>query len=851
MPVLLQYAFDQGEVQLWELWKKPVHQTMSLIESIAGCTVVGFNLAFDWFHLNKFYTVLRLCDPTWIPEDHIEEIALLESDARDEWVVKPVGALDLLLHSRRGPYQSLMARSDIRIRRVPTVLAQPLADELEKNVQIDGIYFARSANPDAPRWTVDDRNDRNGEYDPTLKDVTLRFKAAGGLKYLAEHALGMKPKAMFKDIELDYKLWAPYELGYAPFAMAVSSPERHWLRYDHLPEPKKTSDYAWPKVIWKHIDHWHAHEKAREYATDDVTYTRMLDEHFGYPEPNDDDSTLACMVGIVRWRGYQIDIAGIKELKQAADETIASSPININAPRQVRSYLLSTMDDIESIVLTIDSTSKKSLKKIAEEIRDKFKIEADEVCRKCDGHGKLGDAKCSRCNGTGKLFAGQLHPTAAAAEKILAVRTAMKERELYVKLLTAGRFHASFKVIGTLSSRMSGADGLNPQGIKKTKTVRSKFPLTWDGYVLCGGDFDSFEVTLADADYQDPMLRKALTTKVPCHACNATGKNTDCKSCKGKGCDKCHDKPTHECEECDGCRVTTKKIHALFAMEMYPGKTYEEIIASDGTENDMYTKGKIGVFTETYGGNWSTLMKNLNVPEDVAKRADEGWIKTYPGIGRARKLIEDQFCSMRQPKGVGTQVYWNEPAEYVETFLGFKRWFTLENTIVKAIFGLATRPPAWWRKIDVPVVRFDRTQKAWGAVASALFAAAFGLQSANMRAAANHRIQSPGGEITKRVQRRIWDHQPSGPGPLLVAPMNIHDEIQCPTHPTLVDEVGETIKETVNSYRDRVPLIGMTWFKNLASWADKKSGQNKLKIRAAEMFTNEEQAAAILKEHGV
>ena len=32
------------------------------------------------------------------------------------------------------------------------------------------------------------------------------------------------------------------------------------------------------------------------------------------------------------------------------------------------------------------------------------------------------------------------------------------------------------------------------------------FPLSWRGYILCGGDFDSFEVTLADAVYNDPSL---------------------------------------------------------------------------------------------------------------------------------------------------------------------------------------------------------------------------------------------------------------------------------------------------------------------------------------------------------
>ena len=82
--------------------------------------------------------------------------------------------LDLMLHSRKGPYQSLMAREDIRIKRVPSALAYALATELEGRVQLDNIYFARSADPNAPKWQVFDRKDRYGDIDTDFKDVVLR-----------------------------------------------------------------------------------------------------------------------------------------------------------------------------------------------------------------------------------------------------------------------------------------------------------------------------------------------------------------------------------------------------------------------------------------------------------------------------------------------------------------------------------------------------------------------------------------------------------------------------------------------------------------------------------------------------
>jgi DNA polymerase I-like protein with 3'-5' exonuclease and polymerase domains len=91
-----------------------------------------------------------------------------------------------------------------------------------------------------------------------------------------------------------------------------------------------------------------------------------------------------------------------------------------------------------------------------------------------------------------------------------------------------------------------------------------------------------------------------------------------------------------------------------------------------------------------------------------------------------------------------------------------------------------------------------------------------------MRAAANHVIQSTGAQITKRVQRRVWDIQPGGINHWRVQPMNVHDEILSPTHPDFVKDVETVVNETVESFRERVPLIKMVWKSNLSSWADKK-----------------------------
>jgi hypothetical protein len=827
MAVLLQYAEENGPITLHEIWRQPIHETLTLIEWIALHTVVGFNLAFDWFHLCKIYTIFRLCDPNWIPEEHIEEIALVEPKGQEGPCLKPFSALDLMLHARKGPMQSLMGRDDVRIKRVPTVLAYVLAAELEQRIKFDNIYFAKSYDPEAPKWQVFDRHDRRGEIDPDFKDVVLKFNPAGGLKFLAEYLLKKKPKFHYKDVEPKRR---PIEVGYAPTALSVSNPFEEWVVAKKGSDGKyRPAGHAWPGLIKENIEHWALRADAREYAQDDIVYTRELDHYFGDPTPGDDDSVLSCMVAAIRWRGFVINIDGVAELAAKSRAVVASSPVNVNKPKDVKAYVMAAMDAVELTLVDIETSTKKA----HIEAISGWEIKEPEPCTLCLDLGP--NPECPRCGGLGTLPIG-LHPAAARAKEILDVRVAMKEVELYQKLLRAGKFHASFIVIGTLSTRMSGGDGLNPQGIKHTTDVRCMFPLAWPGYILCGGDFDSFEVTLADAVYNDPGLRSALTTKVECHKCFGGGK-TICKKHHKEGakipvpdCPKC----VGLCENCDGSGRATKKLHGLFAMEMYPGKTYEDILASDGKEPDYYTKGKQGVFAMIYGGDWNTLVKKYHIDPNVDQKAEQGFFRKFPGVRKAREKTFKLFCSMTQPEGLGKAVVWAEPAEYIESFLGFRRYFTLENKIAKTIFQLAHRPPKHWKIIGdkIKVCRRDRVQFAVGAVQSALYGAAFAMQATNMRAAANHEIQSPGAQITKVLERRIWDLQPAGVHEFVVAPLNIHDELMIPTLPDAIDSVATIVHDVVESFRPQVPLIGMTWNQGMQNWAEKKGGAKTMKIRA-------------------
>lgn len=842
LPIIIQFAFDDGPVHIHNFWTSPIDETLALIEDICECEVIGFNLAFDWFHISKIYTTFKLAKGVFggnaYPDEHIKQIGELEERARDGDCIKPFAALDLMLHARKTEFQMTMERSDIRIRKVPTALASKLAETLEDGIEFSALLFARQKKI-APRWTLHPCKNRDGTLSKDFRDIVLKFKPSIALKMLAMHALKVPASEIipFTEIEVPRHYW-PAELGYAPFSAALyrlSKKEyKKTLGKNHRKRP-------WPEVIHYHIAHWNNHAQAREYASKDVVLTRKLHQYFGSPACGDDDSELACSVASVRWRGYAIDIPGIKSLKAEAEKKLRETP---TAPAHVRKWIGSVLSPTELAMFT--STGKVILEKMAA-------TRGGMPCPFIDYHamGPSPHEICADCNDTGTVPGPE---SAHRAQAVLSARMCKKEIELYDKLLVAGRFHASFKVTGALSNRMSGADGLNPQGIKKTKDVRQRFPLSFGELcVLVGGDFAGFEVTLADAAYKDLILRKDLLTCEICRDCQveklegtplakeylsptafakylslrnfaeqsraekAAKKNEVyvCKSSEAIGQERLKG------FACPQCGMNQKmKIHALFGMSVYPGMTYDEIKATDGTSDDKYTKAKSAIFAMIYGGMAFTLMTRLGVPIEVAEAAYKRFIERYLGVGEARQRIISAFCTLKQEGGVGSKIIYADAEEFVESLLGFRRYFTLENQIVRSIFALAEAPPKEWADLKVKVRRRDRDQTASGAVQSALFGAAFGIQSGVMRAAANHEIQSSGAGITKRVQRNIWNIQPHGIHPWLVQPMNIHDQVLCPCHPSATERVAEVVYNTVESFRDKVPLIELEW-KEAKTWGDK------------------------------
>jgi DNA polymerase family A len=767
--VLIQYAIGEGEIRLHEVWKSTFNENLNLLERFAihKDGLVFFNASFDWFMVQKLYSMFSLFldrnselgDET--PEDYINELGLLEADSRDQKCIKPIKVCDIMIVARRTKYQSLMERSDIRIKKVPVQLAQPLCEELEKRIQLNEIYFARRKDKYAPKWRVEEIADY-----PEFRNIVLKFKASSGLKNLAIDALGIKDEILlWDDVSLD-KSYFPVEFQFAPFCTAVA------------PDYLKTRNWAnsWPSKIKSHIIHWEFDKDARKYAIKDVEYTRALYHYFGSPELGDNNSTLACATASIRWKGYAIDSERIKKLKKQALKEANEAPKD---PNGVRNYILPELSLTERLIIK-NSTKRVILEEIAKYEDDPCECNVSSNCILCGGKGTI--------------------PNKAAikAKKVLLARKAKKKVEVLIKLELAGRFHAAFNVSGTLSDRMSGSGKLNAQGISKTKDFRSCFPLAHSDQVLCGGDFESFEIAIADSVYDDPELRKQLLTII------------DCPFCQGKGCKECNETGKHR-----------QTLHGLFGTFLYPGKTYLDILLTKGTSDDLYTKSKSAVFTKLYNGTPFSMKERLGIPIEQGQKADEMFESRFRKVAIERKKVNDRFQSMRQVGGIGSKIEWNEPAEYVESIFGYRRYFNLENQICKILFDLAEKPPKSWTSLKINVIRRDREQSVSGAVRSALFAAAFQIQSAASRAAGNHLIQSSGATITKALQCDIWSLQPSGISDWIVMPLNIHDEIKCPSKPDMVSKIKNIVDIFVKEYKKKVPLIEIDWSNKLNSWADK------------------------------
>ncbi len=781
--LLIQYRIfngkKMGDIVLHEVFRLPISGTLGLIEDMMDNMIVGYNLTFDVFHLAQTYNILKIYLeefgddlPNFVRYYSIirkyGDISRPEKGLKSIYDIclKPKKALDLLLHGRESVFQGQMAQKPIYLRKFPKQFAEQMIERYLKTLPIPKIYFGRNLEK-TNAWQIIDlttegvevtpemRSKRNKnlldfEIDPNLVNIRLVFYPSTGLKAIAHTVLGYEDVLHFDD----YDQQGLIEYGYSPIS----------------------GNYR--EHISTHVEKWAYDKRERKYAVDDVVYTteclalfywvqimgnslisfKELDPEermkiaesylpvklfeYGTGETN---HVLACEVGNTFWSGYAIDRPLCEKLykKAIATQKDNKKVLNYNSYRQALDYLYTVCDDIEKLM--IENTRAETLEELWNSRKDYSK-------------------------GLGER-----------AKFILDARKNDKNLQILEKLYNAGRFHASFKVLGTKSNRMAGGafgagkmkggGSINPQGINKKGGLRDVVTFKDAGFELEGGDFKGFEVSIMEAIYQDEQLKKDLQ---------------------------------------DG-----KKFHALWGMELY-GMEYDEILEEEN--EDIYGKAKQSVFAEAYGADLKKLAEVTGLSEEEVDRAKQNFQKKYTGIGAAKKRIKGAYTCIGSNSDTG-RMEWVEPLRFVESLLGFKRYFEMDFDIIHFVFDLATNLPEEFVS-DLEYERKEgRIQTSDGAIRSSLFACCFSLMSAIIRAAGNHEIQSVGGEITKRLQERFWELQPQGCLEYMLKPFNVHDEIDIPHKLTLSPKIAVIRDDFVEEYQATIPLLGIDWAKG-NNWHD-------------------------------
>jgi hypothetical protein len=516
---------------------------------------------------------------------------------------------------------------------------------------------------------------------------------------------------------------------------------------------------------------------ARSYAHRDVEVLQQLYEAFDKPKAGSLNSELCICVANVRWRGFPIDKKKCAEVIDYYDKLITDFPININSPKQVKAYLKAKMSPMERSVF--HSTAKPVLEKIV----------------------KKGGGAADR------------------AQKILDARQAKYRKNLFEKILFAGKFHVSNKIFGALSDRMSGADGLNSQGIPGKH--RDIILMAYPGEVAEGGDFDGFEISIGCSIYDDPNMIEDFKSGKKMHAIMGAElfemdyedvlmtEKGKCGVCKGTGTMNILDRQEH-------ARVSK------WCDEEWKGEAFEkecDFCSATGKVNDAYTKGKSTFFARMFGAGDFKAASITNLDLGHVTNRMKAYDERYSQRTEYLNALEDEHKAIYQPE-LGGKVYWKTPKKYIETKLGSVRRFDYEYLIMQCLFELAQDIPPEWHELKKLKIRRskDRTQTPAGAIASAIYGAVFGVQGTIFRQIGNHIIQSLGAKINKLLQLLLWKKQPQGIHDPVISVFNNHDELQAAGQPEVMATCEADVYAFIDEMREIVPLLSMTWDTNKKNW---------------------------------
>lgn len=772
--VIFQYKFDAEPAVKFCPWTSPVSETMALIERFCEGLVVCHNITFDWLKLQQWYNAAAALSkehgPDFRPIDDVDSFIHHEYHSRGVYCIKPQAAVCTLMMAQKTMGGASLATKEIRVRKLPVEVAPAVAKLLNDRTELPEIMFARRQATE--RWSVAVSDE--GE---AWSDVVLKFAPSSGLKEIAKFVLGVEDTQ-----KLGFDLATPpnpFEVGYVPYVAMHKYDSNYVVTYKK--DGKERKSPTWPALLDDHLNYWVPDGTPQDkYAMDDIKLLKMLYEHFDSPE-TDFDGELGCQVASVRAAGFDIDTSLLSQQTLLSQAEIKNAEVNVDAHLKVKEYINEALDPMERII-TEKGCPKDVLKSIIKEMN--VEEEEEECC----------DDGCPRCDGLGVIPVGPM-PVAKRAKHILHVRKHKKRLQIYKKLRAAGGAYPSFRVIGTKSGRMAGADKMNYHSIDGSKEIRSIFTMTNDpDMVVSGGDMNSQELAIAAAVMGDDTLADDVSTG--------------------------------------------KSLHGVFAAAA-SGIPYKQIMAKredkGSIEGTWYKKAKICVYAILYGAAAFNISQTLGCTVEEAERTIADFFKKYPHMAETRKKVRSSLAALTSGEG-GLKIRKPEMT-YIESIFGYRRSFQLEYDVLNILF---TAMNEWKEETETQFKGIDFKKKIvrkeakgeqtyFACVYSALFGGAFSLQNKIQRAALNHVIQSAGRTCTLRVQKRVWDEvQPTGVHVFRIRLMSVHDELATVTNREDAEIVSKAVYDEMKALTETVPLLSLDWATDVKSWYGVKSADENL-----------------------
>jgi len=747
--ILIQYSKMETphDVTLHEIFYETVDSTLELIESFCAEGIIGFNLSFDWFHLTQTYNILSV-------------------------------------------YKQFHGGESF-----PTVDNYYKIIDSAGNIPSSGKLIAGLTSI----------------YDLALKPFLAFDLMLHGRETLLQVSMSKKPvylrqvpKTMAKQLivylnnmplaELATGEWQIKELNLDLEEIKKSTDEQHphlcnvryifrtrgdlktlankWLGYPEMPKYNDSIvnvvEYSYKpikgnyrSVAQLHIAKWHSDNTERKYAVDDVKMTADLYEFFLHHQLN--GGSISSFVNLSKPARDKLRVIfTVQDLYDygtgTTNHTLACqvgtcywSGYSIDRPLVAERFKeQEELKDFNKRVMNYNSP-----KQCLEYIHDV-----------CD------DLEVAFIDKTNKETLEELiknpeeysEGVSERAKFIYDSRRVDKKCQLLAYLHDAGRLHTPFRVLGTKSNRMSGGGGagksINPQGLGHDKYIRECITFADKNDSLEGGDFSSFEVSIMEAVYGDPQLRADL--------------------------------------------LSGKSFHGLWGAMLFD-MSYEDMLSKKN--EDLYFKAKISVFAEAYGADVIKLAEVTGLSSEEVELAKTKFQEKYLKIGDAKKQNNIEHTCIYSLKG---KLLWAEPQRHSTSLLGFSRSFEQEYLTIQFLYQLALSLDDEF-DLGYEIERRDKIVTGTGAVKSALFSGAFSIMNGIIRASGNHKIQSVGGEMTKRLQEKFWELQPIGIHKYKLKPFNVHDEIDIPMNAEICESVQTVKNNFIKEYKSLIPLLAMDW----------------------------------------